>query len=45
MANQNSIGIAYSDQAINGGTVDNTVIGGTTAAAGSFTTVAASGAI
>ena len=45
MPNQNSIGIAYTDQVINGGTIDNTVIGGTTKAAGSFTTVAATGAI
>ena len=35
MPNQNSIGIAYTDQVINGGTIDNTVIGGTTTAAGS----------
>jgi hypothetical protein len=33
MPNQNSIGIAYTDQVINGGTIDNTVIGGTTKAA------------
>ena len=39
MPNQNSIGIAYTDQVINGGTIDNTVIGGTTKAAGSFTSV------
>ena len=45
MPNQNSIGIAYTDQVINAGTIDNTVIGGTTKAAGSFTTVAATGAI
>ena len=45
MPNQNSIGIAYTDQVINGGTIDNTVIGGTTKAAGSFTTVTATGAI
>ena len=42
MPNQNSIGIAYTDQVINGGTIDNTVIGGTTKAAGSFTTVTSS---
>ena len=45
MPNQNSIGIAYTDQVINGGTIDNTVIGGTTKAAGSFTTVTATGAV
>jgi len=45
MPNQNAIGIAYTDQVINGGTIDNTVIGGTTKAAGSFTTVAATGAV
>ena len=45
MPNQNSIGIAYTDQVINGGTIDNTVIGGTTKAAGSFTSVASTGAV
>ena len=45
MPNQNSIGIAYTDQVINGGTIDNTVIGGTTKAAGSFTTVTSTGAV
>jgi hypothetical protein len=44
MANSKTIGVAYSDPAIDGGTIDNTVIGGTTTAAGSFTTLAASGA-
>ena len=39
MPNQNSIGVAYTDQVINGGTIDNSVIGGTTKAAGSFTSV------
>lgn len=43
MANSKAIGVAYSDPAIVGGTVDNTVIGGTTTAAGSFTTVTGSG--
>ena len=42
MPNQNSIGIAYTDQVINGGTIDNTPIGATTKAAGSFTTVTSS---
>ena len=45
MPNQNSIGIAYTDQVINGGTIDNTVIGGTTKAAGSFTSVTSTGAL
>lgn len=44
MPNTQSIGVAYSDQAIVGGTVDNSVIGGTTPAAVSATTVSASGA-
>jgi hypothetical protein len=33
------------DLTISGGTIDNTIIGGTTAAAGSFTTLSASGAL
>lgn len=37
MANSKSIGVAYEDQKIDGGTIDNTVIGATTAAAGTFT--------
>jgi hypothetical protein len=45
MPNQNSIGIAYTDQVINGGTIDNTVIGGTTKAAGSFTSMTSTGAV
>jgi hypothetical protein len=45
MANSKATGVAYSDPAIVGGTIDNTPIGATTAAAGSFTTVTASGAI
>lgn len=36
MANSKPIGVAYSDPALSGGTIDNTVIGGTTAAAGTF---------
>lgn len=43
MANSKSIGVAYEDQAINGGTIDNTVIGGTTAAAGTFTNLTSTG--
>lgn len=42
MANSIAIGVAYSDQAIVGGTIDNSVIGGTTKAAVSGTTVTAS---
>lgn len=45
MPNQNSIGIAYTDQVINGGTIDNTPIGATTKAAGSFTTVSGTGTV
>lgn len=44
MANSKAIGVAYSDPALDGGTIDNTPIGGTTAAAGAFTTLNASGA-
>ena len=44
MANSKSIGVAYSDPAIDGGTIDNTTVGSTTAAAGAFTTLTASGA-
>jgi hypothetical protein len=43
MPNSKATGVAYSDPAIDGGTIDNTVIGGTTAAAGSFTTVTGTG--
>lgn len=39
MANSKSLGAAYTDQAIVGGTVDNSVIGGTTAAAITGTTI------
>jgi len=39
MPNSISIGAAYLDQKIDGGVIDNTPIGGTTAAAGRFTTV------
>lgn len=42
MANSIAIGVAYQDQAISGGTIDNSIIGGTTAAAGTFTTLTAS---
>ncbi len=40
-----SSGLVNSDLAISGGTVDNSVIGGSTAAAGSFTTISAAGAV
>ena len=43
MANSIAIGVAYKDQEIVGGTIDNTVIGGVTKAAGSFTTVTSTG--
>lgn len=39
MPNTKSIGIAYEDQQLIGATLDNSVIGGTTPAAGSFTTL------
>ena len=44
MANSVTLGVAYTDQAIVGGTVDNTTIGATTKAAGKFTTLNATGA-
>ena len=39
MPNNVSVGVAFSDPVLSGATIDNTVIGGSTAAAGSFTTV------
>ena len=45
MANSISIGAAYKDQAIVGGTVDNTPIGATTTSTGAFTALSASGAL
>jgi hypothetical protein len=44
MANSKSVGVAFSDPALDGGTIDNTVIGGTTKAAISCTTLTATGA-
>jgi len=44
MANSISIGSAYKDQAIDGGTIDNTPIGATTKSTGAFTTLNATGA-
>ena len=38
-----AIGVAYRDQKIDGGVIDNTAIGGTTKAAGSFTTLVSTG--
>lgn len=42
MANSKSLGTAYTDQAISGGTIDNTPIGATTTSTGAFTTLSAS---
>jgi hypothetical protein len=39
MPNNVSVGVAFSDPVLSGGTIDNTVIGGTVKAPGSFTTV------
>ena len=41
MANTKSIGTAYTDQVIDGGTIDNTPIGSTTPTTGVFTTATA----
>lgn len=41
MANTKPIGVAYRDQLIDGGVIDNTAIGQTTPAAGAFTQVSA----
>ena len=45
MPNNISVGVAFSDPILSGGTIDNTVIGATTKAAGSFTTAVASGTV
>ena len=45
MANSKATGVAYSDPAISGGTINDTVIGGTTAAAGTFAALTATGAV
>lgn len=45
MADSISIGCAYRDQKIDGGVIDNTVIGGTTAVAGTFSTMTATTAV
>ena len=39
MANTKPVGVAYSDPALDGATIDNSAIGGTTKAAGAFTTL------
>jgi len=39
MPNNVSVGVAFSDPVLSGATIDNSVIGGTTTAAGSFTSV------
>ena len=44
MANSKAIGTAYSDPAIDGGTIDNTPVGNTTKSSGKFTTLNATGA-
>ena len=43
MANSISIGVAYKDAAIVGGSVDNSPVGATTASTGAFTTLTSSG--
>src|SRR3990167_9635343 len=43
MSNSKAIGVAYSDPALSGGTLDDTVIGGTTAAAATVTNLTANG--
>lgn len=45
MANAITVGVAYKDPAIVGGTVDNTPIGATTKSTGAFTTLTASGSM
>lgn len=44
MANSISIGCAYKDQSIDGGSVDNSPVGATTKSTGAFTTLNATGA-
>ncbi len=43
MPNSKTIGVAYSDPALSGATLDDSVIGGTTAAAGTFTNLTSTG--
>jgi len=42
MTNSVAIGVAYQDQAIVGGSIDNTPIGATTASTGAFTSITSS---
>lgn len=42
MSNQIAIGVAYQDQAINGGTIDNSPIGATTPSTGMFSSLGVS---
>ncbi len=44
MANSKSIGVAFSDPAIVGGSVDNAPVGATTPSTGAFTTLSSTGA-
>lgn len=44
MTNSKAIGVAYSDQAISGGSIDNSPIGATTPSTGAFTTLSNTGA-
>lgn len=44
MTDSVAIGVAYRDQKISGGSVDNTPVGATTTSTGAFTTLTASGA-
>jgi len=39
MANSKPVGVAYSDPALSGGTLDNSPVGATTPASGAFTTL------
>ena len=43
MANSKSLGVAYEDQAIVGGTINSTPIGATTPSSGAFTTLTSTG--
>ena len=45
MPNNVSVGVAFSDPILSGAVIDNSVIGGTTKAAGSFTSVTSTGAV
>ena len=45
MSNSQAIGVAYTDQKIIGGAIDDTPIGATTPSTGAFTSVTASGSI